>query len=125
MRRCSLAAFRTQASRVFDIRDPYRPKEIAYWKPAAVRTEVRPGSGSWAPGVDRTVDKISGWARWVVAGKGNGHIAGNNRNGKGAGNGNGTELQLWTVSDGNGFQILRFTGNFKAKHPDLFEAVSQ
>ena len=92
-----------------DIRDPYHPKEIAYWKPPAVRTEVRPSSGSWAPGVDRTVDKIAGWARWVVAGNSQDN------------NSNGTELELWTVSDGNGFQILRFTDNFKAQHKDLFE----
>ena len=95
-------SFQNAALRVFDVRDPHHPKEIAYWKPPAVRTEVRPASGSWAPGVDRTVDKIAGWARWV---KGKGR----------------DKLQLWTVSDGNGFQVLRFTDNFKARHKDLFE----
>ena len=95
-------SFQNAGLRVFDVRDPYHPKEIAYWKPPAVRTEVRPASGSWALGVDRTVDKIAGWARWV---KGKGH----------------DKLQLWTVSDGNGFQVLRFTDNFKARHKDLFE----
>ncbi len=95
-------SFQNAALRVFDVRDPHHPKEIAYWKPPAVRTEVRPASGSWAPGVDRTVDKIAGWARWV---KGKGH----------------DKLQLWTVSDGNGFQVLRFTDNFKARHKELFE----
>jgi hypothetical protein len=108
--------FQNAALRVFDIRDPFHPKEIAYWKPGAVRTEVRPSSGSWGPpsaypGIDRTVDKIAHWARWV-----NGH-----GNGQGNGNANTTELQLWTVSDGNGFQILRFTDNFKAQHQDLFQ----
>jgi hypothetical protein len=94
-------SFQNAGLRVFDIRDPSHAKEIAYWKPPAVRTEVRPSSGSWAPGVDRTVDKIAGWARWVVAGNGkgddkakrndngNGNSQGNNGNGQGNGNGNG------------------------------------
>lgn len=72
-----------------------------------MRTEVRPGSGSWEQGSDRTVDKISGWARWVTADKGSG---------KGAD----LEMQLWTVSDGNGFQVLRFSQDFVAKNKDLF-----
>lgn len=104
-------SFSNAGLRVFDVRDPQHAKEIAYWKPPAVRTKILPASGSWAPGVDRTVEKISGWARWVN-GKGNG---------QGHGNGNETELQLWTVSDGNGFQILRFTDSFKARHKDLFQ----
>jgi hypothetical protein len=77
-----------------------------------------PTAASWAPGVDRTVDKIAGWARWVVAGKGKGHhdkATQKNDDGDGQGNENdrGSDLELWTVSDGNGFQILRFTDNFK------------
>jgi len=119
-------SFSNAGLRVFDVRDPYHAKEIAYWKPPAVRTEVRPSSGSWAAGVDRTVDKISGWARWVVAkrndnGDGNSQGSGNGSAGQGIGNGNGTELELWTVSDGNGFQILRFTDSFKKHNKDLFE----
>ena len=101
--------FSNAGLRVFDVRDPTHAKEIAYWKPPAVRTEVRPSSGSWAPGVDRTVEKISSWARWF------------NRNRQDDGNGNGTELELWTVSDGNGFQILRFTESFRKQNKDLFE----
>jgi hypothetical protein len=96
--------FQHAGLRVFDVRDPYHPKEIAYWKPPAVRTEVQPGSGSWAEGVDRTIDKIAGYPRWRRHGR---------------------ELQLWTVSDGNGFQVLRFTkpihellGNDKDKDDD-------
>jgi hypothetical protein len=29
-------------------------------------------------------------------------------------------VQLWTVSDGNGFQVLRFSQDFVAKNKDLF-----
>ncbi len=111
-------SFQNAQLRVFDIRDPTHPKEIAYWKAGAVRTRVLPSSGSWAPGVDRTVDKIAHWVRWVVAGEGKGN---GNVNGRGNVNGNGTELELWTVSDGHGFQVLRFTDNFKAHNKDLFE----
>jgi hypothetical protein len=64
---------------------------VAYYKSRATRTEARPGSGSWAPGVDRTVDKIAGWARWRRVGR---------------------AMELWFTSDGNGFQIVRFTRRF-------------
>src|SRR5262245_40566478 len=94
-------SFQHAGLRIFDVRDPYHPKEIAYWKPPAVRTEVQPSSGSWADGVDRTVDKIAHWARWRKHGR---------------------ELHIWTVSDGNGFQVLRFTDHFKARHKNLFES---
>jgi hypothetical protein len=91
--------------RVWDIRDPFHPREVAYWKPGAPRTAFLPASGSWAEGVDRTVDKIAGWARWVVEQNDNGE----------------PEVHLWTVSDGNGFQVLRFTDNFKTVYGDLFD----
>ena len=80
-------SFQNAGLRVFDVHDPSHPREIAYYKPPAVRTEVRPSSGSWAPGVDRTVDKIAGWVRWRKVDKHHG--------------------ELWTTSDGNGFQVLR------------------
>jgi LVIVD repeat-containing protein len=82
-------AYRNAGLRVFDIRDLYRPKEIAYYKPPAMRTAFLPGSASWAPGVDRTVDRIAGYPRFVKV--------------------RGRELQLWVVSDDNGFQVVRFT----------------
>jgi hypothetical protein len=111
--------------RVFDVRDPYHPQEIAYWKSPAVRTAVQPRSGSWAPGVDRTVDKIAGYVRFYKRPPGNDK---SKRNGNGNGNGNGNqgpELELWTVSDGNGLQVLRFTDNFKALHKDLLEEAGE
>jgi hypothetical protein len=108
--------FQNAQLRVFDVSDPTDPKEIAYWKSGAVRTKVLPSSGSWAMGVDRTVDKIAHWVRWVVVRKGKG-----NGNGVGGGPGNSADIQLWTVSDGHGFQVLQFTKSFTAQHKDLFE----
>ena len=105
--RLMACSFPNGGLRVFDIRDPLHARELGYWKPGAVRTEVRPSSGSWAQGVDRTVDKIGGWARFVITKKGNGKSAD-------------LDAQLWTVSDGNGFQVLRFRQDFVAKNKDLF-----
>ena len=107
--------------RVFDVSDPIHPKEIAYWKSGAVRTKMLPASGSWRAGVDRTVDKIAHWPRWVVVNNANGHAKGNN--GVGGGPGNSADIQLWTVSDGHGFQVLRFSKSFTAQHKDLFANV--
>src|SRR5262249_29263100 len=107
--RVMACSFQNGGLRVFDIRDPLHARELAYWKPGAVRTKVLPSSGSWAQGVDRTVDKIAGWARFVIIKKGNG-------NGPGAD----LDVQLWTVSDGHGFQVLRFSQPFVAKNKDLF-----
>ncbi|HLX46833.1 MAG TPA: hypothetical protein VKS82_00715 [Streptosporangiaceae bacterium] len=93
-------SFQNAGVRVFDIRDPYHPKEIAYYKPGAVRTAFRPSSGSWVPGADRTVDKVASWVRWRKVGN---------------------DWELWFVSDGNGFQIVRFTNWFMAHNTSLFE----
>jgi hypothetical protein len=98
--------FQNAQLRVFDVSDPINPKEIAYWKSGAVRTRVLPASGSWATGVDRTVDKIAHWPRWVVASKDS--------------NGNPTDVQLWVVSDGHGFQALHFSSSFLAQNQALF-----
>ena len=35
----------------------------------------------------------------------------------------GRDLEIWTVSDGNGFQIVRFTDYFKAVYKDVFDAI--
>jgi hypothetical protein len=101
--------------RVFDIRDILHPKEIAYYKPPAPRTAFLPGSGSWAPGRDSTFDKVAGYMRFHERAHAKEHA---NEHAKKE---RGRDLELWFVSDGNGFQILRFTDNFKARHKDLFE----
>jgi hypothetical protein len=109
--------FQNAGLRVFDIHDLRHPKEIAYYKPPAPRTAFLPGSGSWSPGVDLTIDRIAGYPRFfkVDHGRDNDHDRGRNR-GR-----HEPELQIWTVSDGNGFQVLRFTDSFKESHGDLFE----
>jgi hypothetical protein len=81
-------AYRDGGLRVFDIRDPYHPSEIAYYKPPARRMAFLPGSNLWAPGRDRTVDHTPTQIRW--------------RQHKG-------ETHLWFASQDNGFQIVRFT----------------
>jgi hypothetical protein len=91
--------FRNAGLRVFDVRDLDHPREIAYYKPPAPRTAFLPGSGSWAAGRDLTVDRIAGYPRWHNA-------APANENAKEM---HGRQLELWVVSEGNGFQILRFT----------------
>jgi hypothetical protein len=123
-------SFQHAQLRVFDVSDPTHPKEIAYWKAGAPRTRVLPASGSWdartvnGQGIDRTVDKIAHWVRWVVVKKGKGNDKAkhdNNGNGVGGGPGNSADIQLWTVSDSHGFQVVQFSKSFTAQHQDLFE----
>ena len=75
--------------RVFDIRDPYRPKEIAYYKPPA-RSATPAGSSnsSIRRHANRTADWTSSNVHWHR---------------------NGDELHLWFTSHENGFQIVKFT----------------
>jgi hypothetical protein len=117
-------AFQMAGLRVLDIRDLSHPKEIAYWKPGAVRTAFLPGSLLWNPIADRTMDRVAGYPRFYtrIPGKGNANGVGN---GNGSGNGNGTQLEIWIVGADNGFQILRFTDNFKEQHKDLFQPASE
>ncbi|MGZ6123619.1 MAG: LVIVD repeat-containing protein [Myxococcales bacterium] len=76
--------------RVFDIRDPYHPKEIAYYKPPAQGTKNLPGSALWYDygGKNRTTDRVSAHVRFRNIG---------------------SENYLWFVGQDNGFMIVRFT----------------
>jgi hypothetical protein len=80
--------------RVFDIRDPYHPREIAYYKPPAQRTRYLPGSAIWNDygGGDRTTDRVQTNMRF------------NKYKG---------ELHIWFASQDNGFQIVRFTKSMR------------
>jgi len=108
-------SFQNAGLRVFDIRDLRHAREIGYYKPPAPRTTFLPGSGSWSPKADLTVDRIAGYARFQKVDAGRDKARGKS----------GSELEIWTVSDGNGFQVLRFTDYFKAHHQDLFAASSK
>ena len=79
--------------RVFDIRDPYHPKEVAYYKPGAVGSASRPGSAlaQFNPG-PRDHDWSSSNIRFVKV--------------KG-------EHYLWFTSHDNGFQVVKFTNHLK------------
>jgi len=76
--------------RVFDVRNPYQPKEIAYYKPAAQRNKLLPGSALWNDyaGKDRTTDRVSANVRFRTIG---------------------SENYLWFAGQDNGFMIVRFT----------------
>jgi hypothetical protein len=66
------------------------------------------------------MDRVAGYPRFFIRNPGNGNANGVG-NGIGNGNGNGSQLEIWVVGADNGFQILRFTDNFKALHKDLFD----
>jgi hypothetical protein len=75
--------------RVFDVRNPYTPREIAYYKPPAQGTKVLYGSALWNDyaGKARTTDRISANVRFRTV--------------------NGVDY-LWFVGQDNGFMIVKF-----------------
>src|SRR5260221_577861 len=89
--------------RVFDIRDPYHPREIAYYKAPAQHTKVLPGSNLWKRTVAANFDRTADWASSFVR----------IRQHKG-------EVHIWFTSQDNGFQVVRFT-NREALGEELFE----
>jgi hypothetical protein len=87
--------------RIFDVRDPANPKEVAYYKPPIHTGENIPGSGiNGVP--SRTYDWNKSHSRFL------------SRNGR---------MELWTTSADNGFQVLQFAPSFVAAQPDLFAKV--
>jgi hypothetical protein len=75
--------------RVFDVRDPSNPKEVAYYKPPIHTGENIPGSG-----INGTTSRTYDWNK--------SHSRFLNRNG---------QIELWTTSADNGFQVLKFNQN--------------
>ena len=76
--------------RVFDIQDPTRPREIAYYKPPAAAGSLPGSNHANRPGEKRTTDWVSSNIRWLRRG---------------------TDTELWFTSQDNGFQIVRFTNS--------------
>jgi hypothetical protein len=87
--RLALCSYFQAGIRIFDIRDPYRPREVAYYKPGGVGAASRPGSAlaSFVP-PPHAYDWSSSNIRFVT------------KDG---------EAQVWFTSHDNGFQVLRFT----------------
>jgi hypothetical protein len=97
--------FNEAGLRVFDIRDPSHPSELAYYKPPARREVSRPGSPFSQTGpqlfpvpgpVDHTADAVES-PRFQRDGQ-----------------------EIWFNSFDNGFQVVRFTDRFRRLHADLF-----
>jgi hypothetical protein len=79
--------------RVFDIQDPSRPREIAYYKPPAAAGSIPGSNHANRPGEKRTTDWASSNIRWLRRGN---------------------TTELWFTSQDNGFQIVRFTNSLAA-----------
>lgn len=99
-------SWRDGGLRVFNIKDPYHPSEIAYYKPPARRTQFLPGSVIWSATADRFIDHTPTVVRW--------HRYKD-------------EIHLWFASQDNGFQIVTFTNEvLKGLIPDdeVFDNVT-
>jgi hypothetical protein len=94
-------SFQYAGVRIFDIRDLGNIREVAYYKPAATRTQVFPGAGQWEEGVDLTGTRVPGYARFYERPETGDH-------------------ELWIAEDTNGLMVLRFSDAFQAANPDLF-----
>jgi LVIVD repeat len=104
--RMIVCSFAEGGVRVFDIRDVMHPKEIAYYKPAAVGDAPRPGSPY------QTFRDISGSRSGALKfhsadGVSDTAFA---RDGK----------EIWITSFDGGFHVLRFSDRFMTKEKGLF-----
>jgi len=98
-------------------------KATAKAKATAIIWSLRPSGFAPAFGREGCASQrdIFRWAKAPRYLKGNGNGNGNGKGkGVGGGNGNSADIQLWTVSDGHGFQVLQFAKSFTARHKDLF-----
>jgi hypothetical protein len=88
-------AWKESGLRVFDIRNPSRPIEIAYYKPMSGRSPSDPGTPGGGAGGD--------WAMQVAR-------VDLRRN------------EIWFMSQESGMQIVRFTDRFRSTIKDLFKS---
>jgi len=89
--------------RIFDVRNPYLPKEIAYYKPPASGNAFRPGSTLWttSPTLNLTHDLSSSNVRFL------------RKDG---------QVYIWFTSHNNGFYVTKLSDHLRALDPDLFAA---
>jgi hypothetical protein len=105
--RLLVCSFFEAGLRAFDIRDPYHPREVAYYKPPAQGTKDLPGSnlqnytGTSGVTLNRTADWASSFLRIVKRHDGT--------------------VEVWFTSQDNGFQVVRFT-NPQLVGADLLKA---
>ena len=97
--------FSNAGLRVFDIRDPRRPREIAYYKPPATTGPPKPGSYynlRWAQQPGRRGDgaRLDHVPRALAIRRDRGEI--------------------WFMSHENGFHVVRFTNWIRKAEPGLF-----
>jgi hypothetical protein len=85
--------------RIFDVRNPYAPKELAYYKPPATGRAFRPGSTLWTPTANLTHDLSSSNVRFL------------RKDG---------QVYIWFTSHNNGFHVAKLSEHLRSIDPDLF-----
>ena len=98
--------FGSSGVRVFDLRDPSRPREVAYYKPPSTTGAPLPGSYANLR-----------WAQQVPGRQGEGPRPDNTPRAIAVLRQRG---EVWFMSHEAGFQVVRFTDWFKKAEPNLF-----